>query len=404
MTRYDTLSVPAAPSFLEARNRRQKARAAGMHPDYWYPVEWSRNLKRGKAMGTRFWGRPIAVFRDDNGQVHALEDRCAHRQVKLSLGQVDGCNLRCMYHGWAFSGDGKLAAIPHDLFGRPFPAQIKVGSYPVQERYGLIWIFPGDPEVAKTRKLPEIPELEGKSAWSCIPVDFTWRAHHSMVIDNVSDFTHEYLHRRSRPFANAKLTKLESVEDKVYVSYDTQVGTGRISGLFVPRDRINTDHMDLCYEYPFQWSNTDDKIKHHCFVLPLDEKNTRSFFIFYFRTLRLPVVPLTIPTQVMNLIMPIAKRVLVKPLLREDGDAVVAEQEGYDQFYESPIAEFNPAVSQFQQLTIRKWEEYLAQVRGRGAGGGTSGESPDRGDRSERPGAAERGERGIHSAQLRVQP
>ena len=67
------------------------------------------------------------------------------------------------------------------------------------------------------------------------------------------------------------MTKLDAVGDKVYVSYDTQVGRGRIAGVFVDRENINTDHMDLCYEYPFQWSNTDNKIKHHLFVLPIDE-------------------------------------------------------------------------------------------------------------------------------------
>jgi nitrite reductase/ring-hydroxylating ferredoxin subunit len=392
MPRYDTASGSGAPGFLEARNRWQKARAAGMHPDYWYPVEWSRRLQRGKAMGTRFWGRPIAIFRDEDGQVHALEDRCAHRQVRLSLGQVDGCKLRCMHHGWSYSGDGRLAEIPHDLFGKPFP-QIQLTSFPVQERYGLIWIFPGNPEMAAKRPLKDIPELEGGDRWASVPVDFTWRAHHSMVIDDVSDLAHAYLPRSSRPFAAAKLARLESVEDRVCASYETQLGPGLIKGLFAPRNRPSTGRMELCYEYPFRWSNTDDKIKHHCFVLPLDERHTRSFFIFYFRfrMLRAPILPSAISTRVMDLIAPLAERVLVRPLLREDGDAVIAEQEGYDMFHESPIAELNPAVAQFQQLTIRKWEEYLASARSvRGAGAESS---PER-----------RSERAVHSPQLRVQP
>ena len=40
--------------------------------------------------------------------------------------------------------------------------------------------------------------------------------------------------------------------------------------------------MELCYEYPYQWSNTDGKIKHWCFVLPIDGTTTRAFFLFYF--------------------------------------------------------------------------------------------------------------------------
>jgi hypothetical protein len=40
--------------------------------------------------------------------------------------------------------------------------------------------------------------------------------------------------------------------------------------------------MELCHEYPFQWSNTDNRIKHHCFVLPIDRKTSRCFFLFYY--------------------------------------------------------------------------------------------------------------------------
>ena len=125
-----------------------------------------------------------------------------------------------------------------------------------------------------------------------MPVDFVWKAHHSMIIDNVSDFTHEYLHRKYKPFSDARLTRLETDGDKVHVEYDTHVGGGKISGLFVNREKANTGHMKLCYEYPYQWSNTGDKIKHHCFVLPIDERHTRCFFVFSFRTLRVPVLPL----------------------------------------------------------------------------------------------------------------
>ena len=52
-----------------------------------------------------------------------------------------------------------------------------------------------------------------------------------MVIDNVSDFTHAWLHRRYKPFEEgAVLTHHEIVGDDVHLSYDTRVGRGRISG------------------------------------------------------------------------------------------------------------------------------------------------------------------------------
>ena len=364
-----TLRTPGQarpPSFDESQNRRQKARAAGMHPDYWYAVEWDNKVKPGQVHEVVFWKQSIALFRSEEGKLAAIENRCMHRQLKLTLGQVVGCNLVCPYHGWEFDTEGKCAHIPHDLFGAKMP-EMKLRQYPVQVRYGLIWIFPGDPKLASTKKLPEIPELEGGGAdgkkWGLIPIDATWSAHHSMIIDNVSDFSHAYLHRKYKPFHDAKLTRLESKGDTVELEYDTVVGGGGITAWLVNRKQSSANHITLGYEYPYQRSNTDERIKHWCFVLPVDEQTTRAIFLFYFHPnlLSIPGLPwLKLPETFINkVIMPLAKKIQVGPLIEEDKLAVEAEQEGYNRHFDQPIAEMNPAVHQFQALTIRKWEEYL---------------------------------------------
>ena len=128
------------------------------------------------------------------------------------------------------------------------------------------------------------------------------------------------------------------------LSYETKVGTGRISGLFVDRQKTNTNAMDLAYAYPYQWSNTDGKIKHWLFVLPIDERTTRAFFVFYFTPTRSrsPSSPSTSRARDASG-MKIAREVLVRPLLSEDKYAVEAEQEGYEAHFDKPIAELNPA-------------------------------------------------------------
>ena len=55
-------------------------RRVPIHPDHWYPLAWSRELKRGKTLGVRFAGDPIVLVRTESGAVYALEDRCAHRR------------------------------------------------------------------------------------------------------------------------------------------------------------------------------------------------------------------------------------------------------------------------------------------------------------------------------------
>lgn len=351
----------APPSFEEAKNRRLKVRAAGLDPNYWYPVEFDKNIAKGQIIEVRFWGQtPVAVYRDEGGRLHAIENRCAHRQLPLTVGLVRGSRVICPYHGWEYNGAGELVHVPHDLFGKKMP-RCKLRSYPLRVRYGLVWIFFGDAERAHEVAMPEIPELEGPNPWASFPVDFTWKAHHSMLIDNVSDFTHEFLHRKYKPFSNAKLKRLETIGDTVYVDYDTEVGRGKFSGLFIDRDNINTSSMELAYQYPYQWSNTDNKIKHWCFVLPIDERTSRVFFLFYFDHFIIPFTKIRIPQRLMKHFMKIAGRLSVKPLIAQDGVAVEAEQIGYERHWDEPIVEVNPAVNAFQALTVRKWEEYLAR-------------------------------------------
>ncbi len=353
------MTTNGPPHFEEAANLRQKARAAGMDPNYWYPAEEVRNVKPGTVTEIVFWKRSIALFRGEDGEFEAMENRCAHRQLKLSLGHVVGCRLVCEYHGWEYGGKDRPPGVPFDQ-GRSFPA-LALRTYPVKVRYGLIWIFPGDKEMAEVRKIPDIPELEGSNRWTCIPLRFQWSAHHSMVIDNVSDFTHAHLHRRFKPFEDATLTEYETVGDNVHLAYDTRVGRGRVSGLFVDHKKLNTNHMKLCYEYPYQWSNTDNAIKHYLFVLPMNERTSRVFFLFYFKALKIPFLPIRIPRIAMNTLMRISNRLLIVPLLSEDRFALEAEQEGYENHWDSFPVETNPVVKAFQEVTVRKWNEYLSR-------------------------------------------
>lgn len=349
------------PPFETARNSRQRARAAGLDPDRWYVVEEERAIKPGQVKEVVFWNTSIALFRGQDGSWSAVQNRCPHRHLKLTHGVVDGCRLRCAYHGWAFDRDGKLVDYSHDSFGKPL-IKSQLRTYPVTIRYGLVWLFPGDPARAAAEVIPVIPELLGDRPWAHFVADFTWRTHHSMVIDNICDFAHAFLHRKYRPFIDAKLTHHESDADRVYLTYDAYMAGGRISGLFVDRKRINTRSIELCYQYPYQWTNTGNSIKNWSFLLPIDARTTRVFFLFYFDAIKIPGIPLKTPRWLTQTVLNIAKPLVFKPILEEDGIALEAEQLGYEQHWDAPPIELNPVVPMFQQLTARKWEEYLART------------------------------------------
>jgi len=356
----NTQTITPPPAFAEAKTSRQKARAAGMDPDRWYVVEHDGVVKKGQVKEVIFWNTPIALYRGEDNELAAVENRCAHRQLKLSQGAVDKCSLRCAYHGWAYNREGWLEDYSHDSFGKPLIKK-QLRTYPVQVRYGLIWLFPGDPERAAEHKIPEIPELTGDNTWASFAVDYTWQTHHSMVMENICDFSHAFLHRKYKPFIDAKLTHHEADDDRVYLTYDTYMAGGRISGLFVDRNRVNTRSIELCYEYPYQWTNTGGSIKNWSFMLPINERTTRVFFLFYFDALTIPLLSIKTPKWLTQWVLNIAKPLVFKPILDQDGVALEAEMLSYEAYWNAPPIELNPVVPMFQRLSTRKWEAYLAR-------------------------------------------
>src|ERR1700684_1635741 len=129
---------------LRAANRANPVdlRRIGAHPDQWYPLAWSDELKVGRTLGRRFAGDPIVLYRGKSGRVFALEDRCAHRQGPLHLGVVNGDEIKCHYHGWTYDCSGKCVSVPY-LGKERLPNGVK--SYPACEVDGMIFVFPGDP-------------------------------------------------------------------------------------------------------------------------------------------------------------------------------------------------------------------------------------------------------------------
>ncbi len=352
-----TTPLGPPPPFEDAKNRRQKVRACGMNPNYWYPAGFDADLGRGEVQEVVFWKRSIAVYRAENGKIHALENRCAHRQLRLSKGEVKGCNLVCGYHGWFYNGDGKVEKMSHETFG--LKPKIKIPSFPVQVRYGLIWIFPGDPELAATTKIPDIPEIEGPKAWPFTPIDMTIHAHHSMVMDNVSDYTHGYLHRKHEPFSEATLDGFKAEGDAVNLTYSATIAAGKVMDMLVDRDAVGSGKMKLGYQYPYHWSNTDGQIMHWLFLLPVDERTTRMFFVLYYRSFRIPLTSKVMPRFMMKKLIDVGNKLVAIPVFNEDKVALEEEQRAWEANWDAPVAELNPIVRAFQDLTIRKWEQYL---------------------------------------------
>ncbi len=78
----------------------------------WYVASWAHDLKPNLPVGMRILDEPIVLWRNSEGALTALQDRCVHRMAPLSLGRCEGDKLRCMYHGLLFNRDGNVVEIP----------------------------------------------------------------------------------------------------------------------------------------------------------------------------------------------------------------------------------------------------------------------------------------------------
>ena len=147
----------------------------------------------GKPLGRTICGERIVFFRGPEGRVAAVEDFCPHRGAPLSLGTVCEGKLVCGYHGLEMGCDGKTVAMPGQRV-RGFPA---IRSYPVQERYGFVWLWPGDPGKADPAQIHHL-EWADNPQWAYGGGLYHIRCDYRLMIDNLMDLTHEtYVHASS---------------------------------------------------------------------------------------------------------------------------------------------------------------------------------------------------------------
>lgn len=329
------IATPAANSANAFDLRR-----VGAHPDYWYPLAWSDELKTGRAIGRRFAGDPIVLYRGNSGRVFALEDRCAHRQVPLHLGVVKGEELKCHYHGWAYDCTGKCVDVPY-LGKDRLPNGVK--SYPAREVDGLIFVFPGDPRLAESR-LPTALGSCGRSDYKTRRLNREVACHYTFMHENLFDMNHQFMHRKQMGSIKAQCLGRQHGEGwaQVEYSFSRTEGTSSLGERVIvdlARKRGEdakkdfSDHMRIRTDYPTQnlkvWlgrdiKQTDDPVLDVwlCYT-PLDaeQKTNRTFG---YLSVKKPPIP-----GLIHLAWPFVVW-FTENIFREDKDIVEHEQRAYD--------------------------------------------------------------------------
>jgi phenylpropionate dioxygenase-like ring-hydroxylating dioxygenase large terminal subunit len=314
-------------------------RQVGAHPDYWYPVAWSDELRVGRTLARHFAGEPIVLYRGSTGRVFALEDRCAHRQVPLHLGVVSGDELKCHYHGWAYDSSGNCVDVPY-LGKCRLPNGVK--SYPACEVDGLIFVFPGDPSLADSR----IPKGLGSSQrkdYKTRRLNREVACHYTFMHENLFDMNHQFMHRKQMGSIRAQCLGRQHGEQWAQVEYSfsrthgtPSVGERVIVDLVRKRGEAKkdfSDHMRIRTDYPSQslrvWVGRDIQLTQDpvldvwlCYT-PLDAQQ-RTNRTYGYLSVKKPPVP-----GLIHAVWPFVVW-FTENIFREDKDIVEQEQKAYE--------------------------------------------------------------------------
>jgi phenylpropionate dioxygenase-like ring-hydroxylating dioxygenase large terminal subunit len=153
--------------------------------NFWYVAAYGHEVAR-KPLGRMILGEPVVLFRKEDGTAVALEDRCVHRHLPLSMGKLVGDHLQCHYHGLRYDCSGQCVRVPGQ---NTVPPGARVKTYPVVERYRWLWIWMGDPALADPDKITDFHWLDDP-AWGAKGCYLHVKANWQLIVDNLLDLTH----------------------------------------------------------------------------------------------------------------------------------------------------------------------------------------------------------------------
>lgn len=265
-----------------------------MIPNQWYVLLESKQV-RERPVGVTRMGEKLVFWRDDTGQVSCLRDRCPHRGVALSKGQVHGGHLQCPFHGFEYDASGRCVLIP--AYGRqaPVPKVFRVHSYPTYEAHGLIWAWWGSDPPDDLEPPQFFDGLD--DGFSYATVYDPWDAHYSRVIENQLDVVHvPFVHANTIGRGIGTVVDGPGVEwinaDRfnVYVYNREDDGTPTRKPSQVPVPAPDKDSR-LEFIFPNLWQNRiSEEMRVLGAFVPVDQERTLLYLRYYQKFVQLPVL------------------------------------------------------------------------------------------------------------------
>jgi len=251
---------------------------------FWYPVTESDDVADG-AVAVRLLGSDYVLWRSADGAVVAAPDRCPHREAPLSLGAVDNGELTCVYHGWTFGDAGRCLQVPSSGAQASVPKSAHLTCVHVEERYGLVWLCPGEP-------VGSIPEISNEHAPAFRRINTgvdVWRTSATRMVDNFLDISHfPWVHAGT--FGGGQATEVAKIElaqlDDDFYGYEYEVDADNPDEAAVTSgstDDVVHRWMSTGYSLPFIVRSTiryADGLEHILLLCSTPIDDVTSYFTF----------------------------------------------------------------------------------------------------------------------------
>ena len=156
----------------------------------WYAAAWEHEVAAAdNKLARTICEVPLVFYKTTQDQYVALDNRCCHRGAPLSLGRVEGDCIRCMYHGLLYNPEGQVIQIPGQ---EHISRNMKVRSYTVAAKGGMLWIWMGDPALADPADIYDFPPLSDPDHWRGFKQGayLHYQANWMLIVDNLADFSH----------------------------------------------------------------------------------------------------------------------------------------------------------------------------------------------------------------------
>lgn len=348
---------------------RSELRRTRINPHHWYALAPISAFRTNELLPVTLWGEDIVLCRDDHGTFHALEDRCPHRQVRLSHGRLRNNSIVCAYHGWRINFAGGCEAIPSMTPDQRLPL-CTIRSYPVRAQDGFVWVFAGDPELADRTPILSIPEFNDLNfvvSMTSIDVD----AHFSFLIDNLMDMYHGHLHAHYQAWSDASLERVAVERNRVDAHYlaTTHLRVRSIfswAQIFLPQlRRASRETLSVSYIYPHWLSSLGEDFRLYGLICPCGPRHTKAFLVHFaslesFRTLN--AMPKVLRRWIRSRFRNTTKFLLDR-LVEQDIVMLEEEQRAFDRNPDRLPVEPNPSLIAVQRLIRSQEKECGLPVR-----------------------------------------